>query len=182
MDFLEETARDGCETPMVSVDTFSRSWVWFLIRSFNFFHFFKAFQPHYIPEVDSASYRNEFQKNDPGGWSTAGTRLTFTLPSVCWLCIKCGILDVTQPYRPSLPITGITSYLLPLLILAFKWVVENHIIHLQTTVCNGPCTVKCDKLSDLPVPLFSIKYGTMNSQSFIDYNMSRLGQVTVAWG
>jgi hypothetical protein len=34
----------------------------------------------------------------------------FSLPSISVLCKTCGILDISQPYRPPQPLTGIANY------------------------------------------------------------------------
>jgi hypothetical protein len=47
-------------------------------------------------------------------------RMTTSPPSVSWLSRQCGILNISQPYRPPWPVVGIAFFLL----------------HLKSTECN----------------------------------------------
>jgi hypothetical protein len=50
-------------------------------------------------------------RNLPGAKGSGHIRLTTSSLSVSWFSRKCGSLDVSQPYRPPWPVTGIDFFL-----------------------------------------------------------------------
>jgi hypothetical protein len=77
-----------------------RSWVRIPMSKVFFFQFTYSFQPHYGPGVDSACNRYEYQKSSWRVKCGRRIRLTTSPPSVSRLYIECGILNLSQPYRP----------------------------------------------------------------------------------
>jgi hypothetical protein len=83
-----------------------RSWVEIPMRSLDF-SIDLIFQPRYGPGDSTTSNVNEYQEYSWGVKGSQHVRLTTPLPSVSWLSRKCGNPDISQPYGPSQPVTGI---------------------------------------------------------------------------
>jgi hypothetical protein len=59
------------------------------------------------PQFDSASNTNDYQKCSWGVKGCQPAHKSDNLTAICELSRKCGSLDVSQPYGPSRPVTGI---------------------------------------------------------------------------